>query len=86
MAEVGTSSMILLTAADYAIWKPSMEDMLYFKDLFDPLELKGVKPTETKAKDWKKLNQKTIGLIRQCVGHEVFHHIAQETDAYDFWM
>lgn len=79
------SSMIMLTATNYAIWKPRMEDMLYTKDLFDPLELKGVKPADTKDVDWKKANRKTIGLIRQCVGQEVFHHIAQETDAYTLW-
>ncbi|KAF7148852.1 hypothetical protein RHSIM_Rhsim03G0121800 [Rhododendron simsii] len=26
-----------------------------------------------------------IGLVRQCVGQEVFHHIAQETNAYTLW-
>ena len=80
------SSMIMLTATNYAIWKSRMEDMLHTKDLFDPLELKGVKPADTKDIDWKKANRKTIGLIRQCVGQEVFHHIAQETDAYTLAM
>jgi len=62
-----------------------MEDMLSWKDLYDPLEHAGVKPTETKVEDWKKMNRKTVGLIRQCIGHEVFHHVAQETDAYALW-
>ncbi|GFS37354.1 hypothetical protein Acr_00g0051480 [Actinidia rufa] len=35
---------------------------------------------------WRKMNRKTIGLIRQCIGHEVFHHVAQETSAYDLWI
>lgn len=48
--------MILLIATNYAIWKPRMEDMLYSKDLFDPIELVGVKPIETKMEDWKKFN------------------------------
>lgn len=39
LADVSLSSMILLTAANCAIWKPRIEDMLYSKDLFDPIEL-----------------------------------------------
>ncbi|GFZ05119.1 hypothetical protein Acr_17g0006910 [Actinidia rufa] len=27
-----------------------------------------------------------IGLIRQCIGHNVFHHVAQETSAYELWI
>ena len=34
-----------------------------------------------KDKEWKKMNKKMIGLIRQCVGHEVFHHVAHEMSA-----
>ncbi|GFS44407.1 hypothetical protein Acr_00g0090160 [Actinidia rufa] len=32
------------------------------------------------------MNRKTIGLIRQCIEHEVFHHLAQETSAYELWI
>ncbi|GFZ14668.1 hypothetical protein Acr_24g0008580 [Actinidia rufa] len=32
------------------------------------------------------MNRKTIRLIRQCIGHEVFHHVAQETSAYELWI
>ncbi|GFZ20834.1 hypothetical protein Acr_28g0015390 [Actinidia rufa] len=32
------------------------------------------------------MNRKTIGLIRQCIGCEVFHHVAQETSAYELWI
>lgn len=58
--------------------------MLYSKDLFDPIELVGVKPIETKMEDWKKLDQKMLdssdnALDRRC------HHIAQETNAYTLW-
>ncbi|KAF7149825.1 hypothetical protein RHSIM_Rhsim02G0089300 [Rhododendron simsii] len=31
------------------------------------------------------MNRKAVGLIRQCIGQEVFHHVAQETDAYTLW-
>ena len=78
-------AMIMLSATNYALWKPRMEDILFCKDLHDPLENKGEKPTEKKDEKWIKMNRKTIGLIKQCIGHEVFHHVAQETNAYDLW-
>ncbi|GFY96388.1 hypothetical protein Acr_11g0006940 [Actinidia rufa] len=63
-----------------------MEDILFCKDLHDPLENKGEKPIAKKDEEWRKMNRKTIGLIRQCIGHEVFHHVAQETSAYELWI
>ncbi|GFS39374.1 transcription regulator [Actinidia rufa] len=47
-----------------------MEDILFCKDLHDPLENKGEKPEAKKDEEWRKMNRKTIGLIRQCIGHE----------------
>ena len=73
MAEHNLGSMIVLSATNYAIWKPRMEDILFCKDLHDPLENKGEKPVAKKDEEWRKMNRKTIGLIRQCIGHEVFH-------------
>ncbi|GFY99659.1 hypothetical protein Acr_13g0010590 [Actinidia rufa] len=86
MVEHNLGSMIILSATNYAIWKPRMEDILFCKDLHDPLENKGEKPEAKKDEEWRKMNRKTIGLIRQCIGHEVFHHVAQETSAYDLWI
>ncbi|GFZ14598.1 hypothetical protein Acr_24g0007880 [Actinidia rufa] len=63
-----------------------MEDILFCKDLHDSLENKGEKPVAKKDEEWRKMNRKTIGLIRQCIGHEVFHHVAQEMSAYDLWI
>ncbi|GFS40774.1 hypothetical protein Acr_00g0070470 [Actinidia rufa] len=86
MAEHNLGSMIVLSATNYAIWKSRMEDILFCKDLHDPLENKGEKPIATKDEEWRKMNKKMIGLIRQCIGYEVFHHVAQETSAYDLWI
>ncbi|GFZ10943.1 hypothetical protein Acr_22g0003410 [Actinidia rufa] len=60
-----------------------MEDILFCKDLHDPLENKRERSVAKKDEEWRKMNRKTIGLIRQCIGHEVFHHVAQETSAYE---
>jgi len=86
MVETNLGAMIMLSATNYALWKPRMEDILFCKDLHDPLENKGEKPIATKDEEWRKMNRKTIGLIRQCIGHEVFHHVAQETSAYELWI
>ncbi|GFY85303.1 hypothetical protein Acr_04g0000410 [Actinidia rufa] len=86
MVEHNLGSMIVLSATNYAIWKPRMEDILFCKDLHDPLENKGEKPIAKKDEEWRKMNRKTIRLIRQCIGHEVFHHVAQETSAYELWI
>ena len=86
--EESTSSsgaMVMLTATNYTLWRPRMEDLLSCKDLFDPIELKGEKPDSAKELEWKKSNRKTIGQIRQWIDHSVFHHVAQETDAYVLW-
>ena len=46
----------MLSAMNYALWKPRMEDILFCKDLYDPLKDNGIKPTMTKDEEWKKMN------------------------------
>ena len=58
------SGMIKLTASNYSIWKTMMEDIIYCKKLFEPIECRGYKPVTTPKDEWKKLNRKTIGHIR----------------------
>ncbi|CAA0831538.1 Unknown protein [Striga hermonthica] len=77
--------MIMLTATNYTLWKPRMEDFLNCKELFDPIELKGINHDPSKALEWKKISRKTIGQIRQWIDHSVFHHVAQKTEAYVLW-
>lgn len=43
--------MIKLNPSNYVIWKLRMEDILYYKNLFDPIALKGVKLEEVKDED-----------------------------------
>ena len=62
-----------------------MKDILFYKDLYDPLDNKGDKPVVTKDEEWKKMNHKAIGQIRQWIRHKVFNHVAQETSAYELW-
>ena len=71
-----------------------MEDMLFCKDLYDPLEtvtnsdgsvIKPSKPDKMDEKDWVKLKRKTLGTIRQWVDISIFNHVSQESDPYDLW-
>ena len=62
-----------------------MEDLLYCKDLYDPIEGDSAKPEGKTDQDWQKLNRKTIGLIRQYVDNNVFQHISSETNAKALW-
>ena len=84
MDEAG-SGMIKLIASNYSIWKTRMEDILYCKELFEPTECKSYKSVTTTEDEWKKLNRKTIGKIRQWVDQSVFHHVAKKVDAYNLW-
>ena len=84
--ESTSGAMIKLMATNYSLWKPRMIDFLHCKDLFDVIEAKGVKLDSVRENDWNKLNNRTLGQIRQWIGHSVFRHVAQDTDAYEMWL
>ena len=79
------NTMVKLSVSNYSIWKPMMEDVLYCKDLHDPIEGDSAKPSDMSDRDWDKLNRKTIRCIRQCIDIRVFHHVSQETNAEALW-
>ena len=79
------NTIVKLLASNYSIWKPMMEDVLYCKDLHGPIEGDSVKPSDMSDRDWRKLNRKNIGCIRQCIDVSVFHHVSQETNAKALW-
>ena len=81
----GAGTMIKLDSTNYSIWKSRMEDLLFCKDLYDPIEEKGVKPAAKSDGDWKKINRKTIGVIRQWIDQSIYHHVSGETLAYNLW-
>ncbi|KAM1704732.1 hypothetical protein ACFX11_027190 [Malus domestica] len=62
-----------------------MEDILYCKDLHEPIEGDAAKPESMSDAEWKKMNRKAIGTIRQWVDDSVFHHVSNETNAREFW-
>ena len=48
MAKNNSVAMIMLSAMNYALWKPRIEDILFCKDLYDHLENKRDKLVTTK--------------------------------------
>ena len=73
--------MFKLNGSNYSIWKPSMLDLLYCKDLFLPLLGDESKPKEMSEGEWKILHRKTVGYIRRFLDHNIFHHFANEKKA-----
>ena len=80
-----SDTMIKLSGSNYSIWKLMMEDVLYCKDLHDPIKGDSAKPSSMPDKEWEKMHRKTIGCIKQCIKVSVFHHVSQETKADTLW-
>jgi hypothetical protein len=82
----GTSSrMISLNGSNWLLWKGKMLDILYYKDMYSPIEGDTAKPKETSDADWKKLNLQVVDLIQQWVDDKVYHHIFDKTHACELW-
>ena len=79
-----SSGMIKLDASNYSIWKPLMEDLLYCKVLYGPIVRDKI-PEGVTQEDWRVLNRKAVGLIRLHINHNIFHHVANDTDAFKLW-
>jgi len=78
------SGMIKLDATNYSLWKPMMEDLLYCKDLYEPIVRDKV-PTGVTEEEWRVLNRKTVGMIRLHINHNIFHHVANDKVAFELW-
>jgi len=76
--------MIKLTATNYPMWKPRMEDILYCKDMHHVVE-STTKPVDKTDEVWNTTNQKVVGLIRQFIDQSVFQHVANDTMAHTLW-
>lgn len=57
-----------------------MEDVLYYKELFEPIDLAVVKPKMKTNNKQNKLNKKANGHIKQRVYQSVLHDVAKEVD------
>ena len=55
-----------------------MEDLLYCKDIYGPIEGIKAKLEGTSNANWNKLDRKTVGIIRQWIDDNVFHYLSTE--------
>ena len=85
MTESYLGPMIKLTTTNYLLWKSMMEDLLYCKDLYDPIEGDNAKSSDMSDANWKKLKKKTVGTIRQWLDISLYNHVAKETDPHTLW-
>ena len=53
--EEASSGMIKLISSNYSIWKTRMKDILYCKELFEPIKCRGYKSVITTEDEWKKI-------------------------------
>jgi hypothetical protein len=81
---VTTSGMIKLDSSNYSLWKPMMEDILYCKYLYEPIVKEKI-PTSVMEEEWRVLNRKAVCMIRLCINHNIFHHVVNDTNAYEMW-
>nr|KYP63999.1 Retrovirus-related Pol polyprotein from transposon TNT 1-94 [Cajanus cajan] len=74
--------MIKLDCTNYSIWKSRMKDLLFYKDMNDPIEANGTKPSE---EDRKKTNKKTIDMIKQLIDQSIYHHVSSDVNPFNLW-
>ena len=76
--------MIKLNSMNYSTWKCMMEDLLYCKDLYNPIRLKE-KPSDTLDDDWDVEHRKAIAYMRRWMDPTLHEHIYDETKADVVW-
>ncbi|XP_057806204.1 uncharacterized protein LOC131021133, partial [Salvia miltiorrhiza] len=77
--------MFKLNGSNYSIWKPSMLDLLYCKDLYLPLHGDDAKPKDMSDDEWLIMHRKIVGYVRRFIEHSIFHHFANEEKADVLW-
>ena len=80
--KVSFQGMIVLNSSNYSDWKIKMEDLLFVKDLYEPVMKKEI-PTGVIESEWKILNRKVVATIRQFVDISILQHVANDTNAYE---
>ena len=59
-----------------------MEDLLNCNDLYDLIEGNNAKSSDMLDANSKKLNKKTLGVIRQWVNISLYNHVAKKTEPH----
>uniref|UniRef100_A0A803LCG4 CCHC-type domain-containing protein n=1 Tax=Chenopodium quinoa TaxID=63459 RepID=A0A803LCG4_CHEQI len=76
-ADKGEFKLEKFDGKDFGFWKMQIEDYLYQKKLYQPLEEK--KPDGMQEAEWKLLDRQALGVIRLTLSRNVAFNIAKET-------
>ncbi|KAG6401054.1 hypothetical protein SASPL_137899 [Salvia splendens] len=77
--------MFKLSRSNYSIWKPSMLDLIYCKDLYLPLQGDDAKLKDMSDDEWIIMHRKIVGYIRRFIELNTFHHFANEEKVEVLW-
>ena len=83
MAEEGKLKIEKFSGKNYQHWKMQIEDYLYQKDLYLPLEGITKKPASMTQEDWDVLDRKALGTIRLCLASSVAFNISDQKTTKD---
>ncbi|MCO5572020.1 hypothetical protein L7F22_025771 [Adiantum nelumboides] len=78
MTEQGKLKIEKFNGKNYQHWKIQIEDYLYNKDLYMPLEGYEIKPSTMMDEAWKVLDHKALETIRLCLASLVAFNIAEQ--------
>ena len=76
MAEEGRLKVERFNGQGFQFWKMQMEDYLYQKGLYLPLEEKSKKPTSMSDDEWSLLDIKALGVVRIYLSSSVAFNIS----------
>ena len=62
-----------------------MEDLLYMKDLHEPIKDEKARPVDLDDKKLAQLNHKVVGTIRSWTDQSVYHDVANESRVDVLW-
>ncbi|PKI71268.1 hypothetical protein CRG98_008268 [Punica granatum] len=71
----GKSVIEKFDGSDYGFWRMQIEDYLYSKDLWQPLENKPIGMTNA---EWNVLDRKAMSVIRLSLSRNMAFHTAKE--------
>ena len=77
MAEDGKTRIEKFDGSNFAFWKMQMEDYLYQKDLYIPLEGKEKKSEKMIDDEWALVDRKALGTIRLSLSKSVAFNISK---------
>jgi hypothetical protein len=83
MAEEGKLRIEKFDGSNFGFWKMQIEDYLYQKDLYLPLEGKTSKPKDMEDKAWDILDRKALGAVRLSLAPSVAFNISKEKTTED---